>query len=64
MQYNLLNLMKTNIPFLKLIVDLRGVIIKYLKNQARLQRYTNYSLQTKNGLCLGLMQCYIKIKII
>ena len=56
--------MKTNIPFLKLIVDLRGVIIKYLKNQARLQRYTNYSLQTKNGLCLGLMQCYIKIKII
>ena len=43
------------ILFLKLIVDLRGVIIKYLKNQARLQRYTNYSLQTKIGLCLGLM---------
>ena len=35
------------IPFFKLKVDLRDVVVKYLKNQTRLQRYTNYSLQAK-----------------
>ena len=30
------------IPFLKLIIDLRALLIKYYKNQTRQGRYINY----------------------
>ena len=52
------------IPFLKLLTDLRGALIKYLKDQRRQERHTNYlprAIRTIK-LCLGLTKSYIEIK--
>ena len=51
-------------PFLKLLIELRGALIKYLKNQARNNRYTNYSLTAKKTIryCSQLTQSYMEIK--
>ena len=49
---------------MKLLTDLRGALIKYLKDQRRQERYTNYpprAIRTIK-LCLGLTKSYIEIK--
>ena len=51
-------------PFLKLLIELRGAPIKYLKNQTRNNRCTNYSLTAKKTIryCSQLTQSYMEIK--
>ena len=49
---------------MKLLTDLRGALIKYLQDQRRQERYTNYppkAIRTIK-LCLSLTKSYIEIK--
>ena len=52
------------IPFLKLLIELRRALIKYLKSQAGNNRYTNSSLMAKKIIryCSQLTKSYMEIK--